>query len=86
MSGYLQTINKTSCINNTSLSQSTVFRNEDFMSYGYFHFVACEAGKYGQDCQNTCGNCIGTCDSQTGVCSLGCKPGWVGSKCIEGLL
>ena len=39
---------------------------------------------YGLECAETCGNCIGACDTQTGVCVMGCKAGWIGSKCIDG--
>ena len=50
-----------------------------------FCFTACEAGTYGLGCSKTCGNCIGTCNPENGVCALGCKDGWINSQCTESM-
>jgi len=55
------------------------------------YFAACEDGWWGPWCQNECGNCYkegslepGPCNNVTGVCELGCAPGFNQTKdCIE---
>ena len=49
------------------------------------YVVACESGKYGKDCNYTCGNCKSNsaCDHVTGECT-GCAAGYHGSLCMTG--
>ena len=50
-------------------------------------FPVCEPFTYGLNCMKTCKNCRygKACNSITGVCSAGCKPGWSGENCDKGL-
>ena len=49
-------------------------------------FLACSLGKYGRNCWNTCSNCKHKmCNPVTGVCKEGCRPGWKGDKCNQGI-
>ena len=52
-----------------------------------YHFVlteeSCDAGMFG-DCSSQCGQCKGDlCNSQTGICTSGCEPGYQGDMCTE---
>ena len=49
--------------------------------------AACRSGTYGENCNKTCSNCMnGTCKSVDGDCNpSGCKAGWEGSKCEQGI-
>lgn len=50
-----------------------------------FYSVGCDAGEYGENCQEACGACIeGTCDSGTGQCVRGCQDGYTGALCKTG--
>ena len=50
-------------------------------------FSVCEPFTYGLNCMKRCKNCRygKACNSITGVCSAGCKPGWSGENCDKGL-
>ena len=49
------------------------------------YFIACENGTYGQECANTCGQCIDDfCFHTNGTCLNGCGPGYVGELCKTG--
>lgn len=51
-------------------------------------FVVCESGYYGKDCRHQSSiNCyVPThCNKFTGQCEGGCKPGWTGSTCNQGM-
>ena len=43
----------------------------------------CNMGSYGDNCDDTCGQCLigSTCDTTTGHCLSGCTTWWVGDKC-----
>ncbi|KAL4217937.1 hypothetical protein ACF0H5_022676 [Mactra antiquata] len=43
----------------------------------------CDAGSYGNKCNNRCGHCDGdhSCNQQTGVCNHGCLNGFQGDMC-----
>ncbi|GFR78172.1 multiple epidermal growth factor-like domains 10 [Elysia marginata] len=51
----------------------------------YICLPRCEEGKYGENCANTCSDHCGgqdkPCDHVTGVCLLGCRPGYSGQLC-----
>ena len=54
-----------------------------------FNISACGKGKYGTDCKKSCNNCLSeTCDNVEGICKIKdeCKPGYLGSKCDQGIL
>lgn len=55
--------------------------------HGVF-FAACREGTYGINCTKLCGQCAdwSDCDSVTGVCKLGCQPGWYGERCDKSKL
>jgi hypothetical protein len=40
---------------------------------------ACESGKYGKNCESTCGHCANDepCNHVDGSCPNGCKPGYI---------
>ena len=53
-----------------------------------FIFSACGKGKYGLNCNTSCNNCLSeTCDPVEGLCKIKdtCKPGYLGSKCDQGI-
>ncbi|XP_062613211.1 multiple epidermal growth factor-like domains protein 11 [Saccostrea cucullata] len=45
----------------------------------------CKAGKYGEDCNNTCGHCArnDTCDNINGSCPGSCDAGYRGKNCLN---
>ena len=48
-----------------------------------FLLLGCPTGRYGRDCSETCGDQCQGCDRFSGVCELGCLPGWTGQRCDE---
>lgn len=48
-----------------------------------FDFIACENGRYGDKCSETCGHCrnVTQCLHTNGTCLTGCKPGYQGKLC-----
>lgn len=55
---------------------------EIMINYILFFLSVCPSGWYGRNCSQQCGqHCIPSCDRFTGVCELGCKPGWKGQFC-----
>lgn len=48
-------------------------------------FVDCKEGEYGANCEQNCSpNCHNNiCNMYTGVCSEGCKPGYILPYCNE---
>ena len=57
--------------------------------YIYLFFSACGKGTYGLNCNTSCNNCLSeTCDNVEGLCTIKdtCKPGYLGSKCDQGIL
>ena len=50
--------------------------------FDYF-FTACVVGTYGNNCNNTCGNCLNVndCFHTNGTCLTGCDPGYTGDLC-----
>lgn len=46
-------------------------------------WIACIPGYYGNDCNQTCGQCQGVipCNSSSGECSEGCPDNWTGFRC-----
>ena len=49
----------------------------------------CGKGTYGLNCNTSCSNCLSeTCDNVEGLCTIKdtCKPGYLGSKCDQGIL
>ena len=47
----------------------------------------CVDGFYGEGCKNTCGHCtdMTQCHHVTGTCITGCKPGYKGDNCMQGM-
>ena len=47
---------------------------------------ACDPGRFGFMCNDTCGHCLGgeLCDVANGSCPSGCEPGYQGNICNEG--
>ena len=52
----------------------------------YAIFIECSPGKFGHDCNESCGVCAGgePCHHTNGTCLNGCEDGYFGPKCIEG--
>ena len=48
-----------------------------------FFLLECSAGRYGESCSETCGDQCQGCNRFSGVCELGCLPGWTGQRCDE---
>ena len=50
-------------------------------------FIACNSGKYGEDCNNTCGFCSeqNDCSHVNGTCFSGCDLGYTGALCKTGM-
>jgi hypothetical protein len=50
--------------------------------------LACDTGFYGQNCEEKCTeHCAGgsrNCNTTTGNCEMGCQPGWIGLRCVNG--
>lgn len=58
------------------------------MTRVYNTSLACEAGKYGPGCINSCaGNCFNkaACNITTGNCDAGCASGYIGDKCNKSM-
>ena len=52
----------------------------------YATFIECLPGKFGRECNESCGVCAGgePCHHTNGTCLTGCEDGYLGPKCIEG--
>ena len=52
------------------------------------YILACDAGTYGQGCNETCAYCLDRfqCDHITGECSDQCQSGYIGIMCDAGIL
>ena len=58
------------------------------LAFYHFMFVECDFGFYGIGCLQECGSfCKRSrdCHHITGFCTNGCKSGWQGSDCFEGI-
>ena len=52
----------------------------------FLGWLACSRGSYGNNCSETCSNCEQqACSLVSGKCQYGCKPGWKGDKCKQGI-
>lgn len=50
--------------------------------------LECSTGTYGPGCLDSCtGHCLNdkACNTTTGRCDAGCKPGYTGEKCDTGI-
>lgn len=49
----------------------------------WIEFIACDRGKYGSECNNTCGHCFDEdqCSNIRGTCLTGCDDRYLGSLC-----
>ena len=49
----------------------------------YLLYLECEIGKYGNQCQSTCGACLhpSQCSHVDGTCLTGCASGYTGRLC-----
>ena len=64
---------------------SYVFKTNNFTSCFHFSMIVCDAGYYGISCQYNCsGNCLDgeECNRESGNCSKGCEPGFMGTDCV----
>lgn len=54
--------------------------------YVFWHYLECDAGTYGERCNETCGNCLDNaiCNHVDGNCSTGCAAGYQGILCKMG--
>lgn len=52
-----------------------------------FVSIACNAGSYGVNCNETCGHCRNSyeCFHIDGLCMNGCEVGYSGSMCKSGM-
>ena len=60
----------------------------DIRRIDMFNISACGKGKYGTDCKKSCNNCLSEKgDKVDGLCKIEnmCKPGYLGSKCDQGI-
>ena len=50
--------------------------------------LECANRTYGVNCENKCGQCRQKedCDPISGLCTLGCDPGWQGLRCQQSKL
>ena len=52
----------------------------------FLGWLGCSRGSYGNNCRETCSNCEQqACSLVSGKCQYGCKPGWKGDKCKQGI-
>ncbi|XP_062611637.1 receptor-type tyrosine-protein phosphatase gamma-like isoform X2 [Saccostrea cucullata] len=73
------------CLNNTCHFQiGECFECNDGYT-GRYCETECQAGKYGQGCSVSCGQCISNkqCNHVNGSCPGDCSPGWRGDKCDQ---
>lgn len=64
------------------------FENKLHFYLLFFCFIACQDGEYGFECKKKCSPfCFasGVCHPKTGACLDGCKIGWTGAECFEGI-
>ena len=56
------------------------------MVYMILYTLGCPPGHFGEKCNYNCGACLNgePCHHVTGVCTSGCKDGWLGKHCREG--
>lgn len=54
--------------------------------YNIIISVECDGHKFGQNCSNTCGHCLGNeqCYPVNGSCLNGCILGYHGTNCTQG--
>lgn len=52
----------------------------------YFLIPDCPRGYFGEECASKCSDKCYGCNNINGVCESGCKPGWRGEYCHEGLV
>ena len=52
-------------------------------TYFIYQYLECVIGKYGDQCQDTCGACLdpNQCSNTDGACLTGCAPGFTGPLC-----
>lgn len=65
------------------------YKQLNFAGFFFFYSKVCEAGMYGNDCSQKCGDCISStaCNHISGSCDLGCAPGWQNTPlCDEGTI
>lgn len=46
----------------------------------------CSRGYFGEECAGKCSDKCYGCNNINGVCDSGCRPGWRGDYCHEGLI
>lgn len=48
-------------------------------------FAECRDGFFGENCIGECPSNCNSCNKRSGICDLGCHPGWKGAQCTEGI-
>ena len=58
-----------------------------YLIYIYNFYTGCPDGRYGRNCDFTCGKCLKgqVCERRTGTCPMGCKEGWTGPQCRDSM-
>lgn len=51
----------------------------------YSFFVECQDGYFGENCARECPAICHSCNKKSGLCDLGCHPGWKGTHCTESM-
>lgn len=49
-------------------------------------YVECKANYFGPNCIEMCNSTCKSCNRTTGICDLGCHPGWKGLFCHESMV
>ena len=61
---------------------SVLLKNVQILKITLILNLECESGRYGIDCNDTCGYCLhGNCNHVNGTCVDGCKNGYEGNLC-----
>ena len=66
-----------------------VILNMDIIGTDMYDISGCGKGTYGLNCNTSCNNCLSEkCDNVEGLCMIKdtCRPGYLGSKCDQGIL
>lgn len=53
--------------------------------FDLYFYLECDDGYFGPNCIEPCNATCRSCNKSSGVCDNGCKPGWRGLYCQEGI-
>lgn len=51
-----------------------------------YDYSECDDGFFGPNCIEKCNTTCRNCNKTSGICDKGCKPGWKGLYCQDGIL